>query len=354
MTDFIIVGRGLAATTLAHVFFQNNISFKIIGEPSLSRSSLVAAGIWNPVVFKRMTASWMAGTLTDHLIKFYTDAEKLTGRRFLTHRPIFKPFTEEQEKNLWLRKAEGSLENFIDNAQSEDLPELANCKIAMGYGTVKQAGNIRVSEFISASEIFFQTMIEHAVFDHAQLCIHPDAVEYKGLRAANIVFCEGHLVKNNPFFNWIPMKPAKGEVIRFTAPDLKLRNMVFNRNGFVLDTGDGDFIAGATYNWQDLTDAPSAAGLQELINKTEAMISCPYTVTGHEAGVRPSSIDRRPVCGVHPEHARLHVFNGLGTKGVMLAPYFAGNFVHFYLKNEPLNNEVNVSRFYHLYERAKK
>jgi glycine/D-amino acid oxidase-like deaminating enzyme len=48
---------------------------------------------------------------------------------------------------------------------------------------------------------------------------------------------------------------------------------------------------------------------------------------------------------VHPEHDQLLVFNGLGTKGVMLAPYFANKMARFTLKDEPLPEEVNISRF---------
>jgi glycine oxidase len=61
--------------------------------------------------------------------------------------------------------------------------------------------------------------------------------------------------------------------------------------------------------------------------------------------VRPTVKDRRPLLGIHPEYNQLAVFNGLGTKGVMLAPYFANKLVNLILKNEPLPNEVNINRF---------
>ncbi|MCW3075505.1 MAG: dependent oxidoreductase [Bacteroidetes bacterium] len=80
------------------------------------------------------------------------------------------------------------------------------------------------------------------------------------------------------------------------------------------------------------------------------MISSEYQILKHEAGVRPSSKDRRPIVGPHPLHSNMHVFNGLGTKGVMLAPYFANNFVLFYLQKQPLNPEINIKRFYNLFK----
>jgi glycine/D-amino acid oxidase-like deaminating enzyme len=86
-----------------------------------------------------------------------------------------------------------------------------------------------------------------------------------------------------------------------------------------------------------------------LKSKLNSLINCNYNIISHLAGVRPSSIDRRPIIGAHPEYKNLFVFNGLGTKGVMLAPYFSENFVNFYLKNEPLMDDVNVKRFYSNY-----
>jgi len=91
-----------------------------------------------------------------------------------------------------------------------------------------------------------------------------------------------------------------------------------------------------------------------LRDKLNSLITCPYTVISHQAGIRPSAADRRPIIGPHPEFSHLFVFNGLGTKGVMLAPYFANNFVHFYLQNQEIVPDVHVKRFYPLYENWQK
>ncbi len=88
--------------------------------------------------------------------------------------------------------------------------------------------------------------------------------------------------------------------------------------------------------------------------KLAQLINCNYTILDQQAGVRPSSSDRRPIIGLHPEYNNLFIFNGLGTKGVMLAPYFAKKFVNFYLQKETLPPEVNVGRFYSLYAGEKK
>ncbi|PBQ32248.1 FAD-dependent oxidoreductase [Sphingobacteriaceae bacterium] len=354
MLDFIIVGRGLAATTLAHSFETHNLTFNMVGDENLSACSKVAAGIWNPVVFKRLTKSWLADEVVDHLNLFYSECESRIGVKVMTQRPILKPFTEDQEKALWLKKARTDLENFLDEKIHEASEKaLTNFKITNGYGLVKNSGNLNVVLFLEASSRYFKDQIRDEVFDYHQLEITDEKVSYKGLEAKTIIFCEGYLVKNNPFFNWIPLKPAKGEIITIKAEGLTLKNEIFNRNGFLMDVSEETYKVGATYAWDDLTDQITSKGLEELKSKTRQMIQSDYSVVKHEAGVRPSSLDRRPIIGNHPFYKNAHVFNGLGTKGVMLAPYFSKNYVNFYLQKEPLHTEVDVKRFYHFYGKEK-
>lgn len=350
MTDFLIVGRGLAATVLMHRFRREGIGFHAIGRQELSQSSRVAAGIWNPVVFKRMTQSWMAATLVESLLEFYRECETRLSTELLTLCTIVKPFTEQQEKRLWQTRSEGALKEFLDPVIYGTLPpNLQGCTIANGYGRVLQSGYLHVPRFIDASTRYFSESITNDYFDHAQLQLGAADVNYKGLRARNVVFCEGHLVRANPFFSWLPLQAAKGEVLTVSAPGLQLLGTIFNRNGFLLPLGGQQFKIGATYNWNDSTDLPTAAGLAELQAKLGQMTSASYQLLQHQAGVRPATVDRRPLLGQHPQHHHLFVFNGLGTKGVMLAPFFSKNFVHFFLQKQPLNTEVNIQRFYDRY-----
>ncbi len=351
MTDFLIVGRGLAAAVLAHTFFKQKISFKIIGSVHLSSSSLVAAGIFNPIVFKRLTKSWLADKTIPFLNTFYTECENRSGEKFITQRNIIKPFSEEQEKQLWLKKSKNELADFLDgNIYANPENKYKGCLLPPEFGLVKQAGNLDIRTFLKSTEKIFDADILSEEFDHSGLQIEADKVLYKGIEAKNIIFCEGHVVKNNPFFGWIPLKPVKGEVLTIRSNDLVLHNSILNKNGYLMGLGNNTYLTGATYNWEDLSETPTDNGAQELKQKLTQLITGDYKVIEHKAGVRPASLDRRPIVGSHPNYKNLFVFNGLGTKGVMLAPYFANNFVNFYSQKEVLNKEIDLKRFYHLYK----
>ena len=49
--------------------------------------------------------------------------------------------------------------------------------------------------------------------------------------------------------------------------------------------------------------------------------------------------------GVHSEHNRLAVLNGLGTRGVMIAPTVSKNLYNHLEKGEELDKEIDIKRF---------
>lgn len=350
MKDFIIVGQGLAATALMHVFNDRGIEFVAIGKKDLSNCSRVAAGIWNPIVFKRMTKSWKADILIRELKTFYFECEKKLHTKFMFEMPILRGFNEKQEENLWLKKSKNELEDFlIKEIRTGQNNEFRHLNISMNYGIVTQSGYIDVKLFLDKSSEFFNNKISDEKFDYEYLKLENGKVVYKNIVAKNIVFCEGYLIKNNPYFKWIPLKPAKGELFTISAKELKLKNFIYNKNAFLLPIGNSVFRVGATYGWNDLSESPTDKGNNELNKKTAELFSHEYEILSHEAGVRPSSTDRRPILGRHPKYENMFVFNGLGTKGVMLAPYCAKVFTDNLLHSESIEVEMNVSRFSHLY-----
>lgn len=347
MTDFIIVGRGLAANVLMHRFLHYGISFNVIGNENLSNCSKIAAGIWNPIVFKRLTKSWKAEEVIKELQLFYSYCEWALNKKLLTQRIIVKPFTEDQEKVLWKKKAKTELSEFLyEDVFENKHPELENCHIENEYGIVDQAGNLNMEIFLDATSKFFKNQIQNETFDYKLLEILTDSVKYKSHSAKRIIFCEGHLVSQNPYFNWIPLKPVKGEVMEVESPALKFNNVILNYGGFLMDTEKHQFKCGATYDWNNLDETPTLSGLNDLEKKYRQLVSANYRLISHKAGIRPASIDRRPIIGAHPIHKQLYVFNGLGTKGVMLAPYCSKQLINHLLKGENLHHEIDVQRFY--------
>lgn len=351
VADFMIVGQGIAGSVMALRLIKSGYSVSIIDQSELSSSSKIAGGIWNPVVFKRLTKSWMADKLIPELLDFYSLWEKEFQTDLIQERHIIKPFTEEQEEKLWLKKSQGTEpENvFLEPLIYKDLPIDEHYKVK-NYSRVLQAGSLNVSRFLDYTKKYLKEHYEflEEEFDHDQLKITEQGISYKSLTASNILFCEGHLISRNPYFKRIPMKPAKGETLTIFSEHIQLERDIFNKGFFIMPLGNKLFKIGATYEWNTLNDIPTEEGKAELLKKLNAVITTPYQIISHEAGVRPSVTDRRPVMGMHQEFSNVYLFNGLGTKAVMLAPYFAKQLVAFIHDNSKIDEEVNLSRFYRL------
>jgi len=126
--------------------------------------------------------------------------------------------------------------------------------------------------------------------------------------------------------------------------DLSLEE-TFNAGFFVLPLGNGFYRVGATFNWDDKTTTPTEEGRLQLCEKFERYFDVDYEIVEHRAGIRPTVQDRRPIMGAHPQEKDLFLFNGLGTKGVMLAPYLSNHFLNYLLNRKSLMAEADIRRF---------
>ena len=344
-TEFLIVGNGLAGTLLAFELFDRGLDFRIMTSPEKSRASVVAAGMFNPLVFKRMTKSWMIDELIPAMNKKFTELEDKLQQKFLFQKEILKPLSE-QELLLWKeRSTDFEFSKYIRSVKIAE--QFSGIKQSTGFGIVTQSGYLKLKEFLVAAEDFFRrkNKLINGTFSFQKFNPESDSWQFNEWNFNKIIFCEGHHITRNPVFKHIPFKPVKGEVLQLFIPELT-EEFIINRRVFVLPTGNHRFKVGSTYEWEDLTERPTNEGRNSIIRRLEELISADYKIEQHWAGIRPAVIDRRPVLGFHHTYKNIAVFNGLGTKGVMLAPYFAHEMLNVLTaRNYSVNDEVRVERF---------
>ena len=211
-TDYIIVGSGLAGITLAHQLKQAGYKIKIISEPSLSKSSRVAAGIFNPVVFFRITKSYLADLALPFAIDFYTQIESLLSISILQKRSIAKFFGAPDEPILWMKRMEEGVGSYLSEINSQYTESITlNAKHSMGM--VHKAGAVDCGTYLDASVHYFGNDFIREKIDYKKISLVPEGVIYKDIEARKMIFCEGHFISDNPFFNYIQLKPVKGEVL---------------------------------------------------------------------------------------------------------------------------------------------
>jgi glycine/D-amino acid oxidase-like deaminating enzyme len=139
----------------------------------------------------------------------------------------------------------------------------------------------------------------------------------------------------------------KGEVLAVNLE--KAPEAIYNRGVYIVPNGELTYNVGATYGQPPFVEGVTHEGRVELEEKLKALIALPYRVVDQRWGIRPTSPDRRPILGSHPAYKNVFIFNGLGTKGVSLAPYFSYLLATHLTDGDEIMKEVNIQRFYPLY-----
>jgi len=327
--DFIIVGQGLAGTLLAFELLRQNRTFVVFNDPEQIKSSDVAAGLVNPVVFRRMTKSWLVDDAFPQMETTYQNLEELLEERLYFPGQMLKILSE-GEINFWKEKA------FVNQLKAYlEAEPIANSGYSdtynsFSFGCVNKSGKLDIQKLIFSFYRFLnqQNLIRNEKLECERLHLQPNSVTYKNITASKIIFCEGASASQNPFFKNLKFKHSKGEVLELKIPGLNLQEIV-SGEVFVMPIGNGQYKVGATYSWDDLNFKTTDSAQRELLGKLRNIISIYPEVVNQKAGIRPTMHDRKPVVGLLPDNPQIGIFNGLGSKGVLLGPYFAKQFVGF-------------------------
>ena len=343
-TDYIIVGSGLAGIAVTEELKSRDRSF-VVFEDESQTSSLVAGGMYNPVVLKRFNPVWKGAEQLDVALPFYQKLEERFEKTYDISMDILRIFKSVEEQNNWFSACDKPrLKPFLVSEIEENNYPAVRADYLMGR--VKGTGRVIVRDLVNdyRGHLMSEGRLIKESFEHDRLEISDSRVRYGTCEADRVIFCEGNGMMNNPYFKDLPLEGTKGELITIFAPDLELTE-VLKSAVFVMPLGEHLYKIGATFNWTDKTNSPTEKGREELIEKLKRVISCEFEIRDHEAGVRPTTQDRRPLLGIHPRHPGLAVFNGLGPRGVMSAPFLARQLVDFLEDDVLLDPEVNISRF---------
>lgn len=339
---FLIIGAGIAGISLSKYLIDAGASVTLI-DSGVNRSSVVAAGMINPIVFRRMTKSWRVDEFIPFAEDFYTNFGKACKQQFFFPITIRRMFSTEQERNFWLEKQElEAFSPYLIKVTKEDEHYSSAINIH-GSGRVKNASYVSTVPFLEGVKKWLSeriTILQETV-DYS--AIEPENSTYKNEKFDGIFFCEGVEVRHNPWFGSIPINPTKGETITIKSSEIP-ENESLNRKCFILPVGNSQFRVGATYAWDTYNDDLTEEGKNEMVENLSYLTNANYSIIGQTAGIRPTTLDRRPIMGRHEVYSNLFIFNGLGAKGYMLAPLLAKEMVEYVLEGKELDKEMRYSR----------
>jgi len=345
--DFIIVGQGLAGSAVALQLLKRRRSILVIDRISPNSPSRIAVGLFNPITGRHSIKTWFADQLFPYFHDFYRNAEIITGEKFFYPVPLYKPFASIEQQNEWMSKsADSAYSGYIQSINMQ--PTIDLVKDPFGGMMLKQSGNLDTIAYLKAVRdlVRKQGIVLEEEFDESLLKPGDQEIRYKDYRSEHIIFCQG--LQAVQWFQWVPILPLKGETIRIRTDHSG--NIIINRGVYAVPVNqNGTWRVGATYSWTDKTSSITEEARTELSSKLDELVTFQYEIVDQDWGIRPTTHDRRPILGTHPQHRRMHILNGLGPKGVSIAPYFSDILLNYIENANPLNKQVNLERYKSLY-----
>ncbi|MDQ8199463.1 FAD-dependent oxidoreductase [Pelagicoccus enzymogenes] len=332
---------------MAERFTTAGLRILLVDDPSKSRCSRVAAGLINPIGGKRLKLVWQADSLIPHARAYYDELSSKLGQKLFHPRPIHRYFANEQEAQLWRKRKEDPAHQQWVGFSADD------------HFTIPDSGYLDTNALLDLihAQLESHRQFLSSTFNYDEIALTETGIAFRDYKADYAIFAEGHLATSNPHFSFIPYKPAKGIIasIKPAGASLPLDQHILLKGKFIIPRHDGTIQVGATYNWNDPTDIPDAAGIQELAAFLDQELgSGTWEFEQIRAGVRPATAGAYPVVGPHPKHPQLIAFNGFGSKGSLQIPYFAEALIAFLevaaavpadKEQASLHTEVLPSRF---------
>jgi glycine/D-amino acid oxidase-like deaminating enzyme len=340
----LIIGAGLAGTSLAHQLLTNGHRVQLV-DRGANHSTAIAAGMVNPMVFRRMNKSWRLDEFMKDATRFYLHVEKELGHTLFHPIVIRRMLSSEQERNYWIERSK--LPEYQDYL-TELTPEDETYSLAenhFGSGRLKSSFWVDAKAYYEYNLDYFERKGSLLKEDFDLSSFDENNLNYKGKTYDKVVFAVGYQQMNTPFFQELPIQQTKGQSIRVHSKEIP-ENESLNRKCFVLPMGNNVFRIGATYEWDNPDLTPTEEAKQELIGHLSVLGSYSYEIIDQQVGVRPTVLDRRPILGEHHTLKNMYLFNGLGTKGYLMAPTLARELCDFMFDGVPLDQEISIERFY--------
>ncbi|MFM7681266.1 MAG: NAD(P)/FAD-dependent oxidoreductase, partial [Bacteroidota bacterium] len=289
MTDkknILIVGAGLAGSCLAHRFLDSGHQITVLDRGE-NHATSIAAGMVNPMVFRRMNKSWRLDEFLPEAKEFYISLEKKLDTTLFHPITIRRLFSSEQERNSWVEKQSlPEFENYLSLITDED-NNYDRANNPFGSGRLKNAFWLDSEKFYQSNLLFFQKngMLLKESFSLNDF--NPEDGVYKGKNYDHIIFCCGYQNKELPFFSELPIQQTKGQTLTISSSEIP-ENESLNRKCFVLPLGKRSFRVGATYEWNNDSLTTTDEGKELLLSNLNVIGDFKRTIMSQHAGVRPT------------------------------------------------------------------
>ncbi|MFU8790372.1 MAG: NAD(P)/FAD-dependent oxidoreductase, partial [Methylobacter sp.] len=233
MTDFLIIGQGLAGSLLAWELMQRGCKVIVI-DNGQENASQVAAGLVNPITGMRLVKSADVDTLLPTAKQCYAHLADFFQQTFYIEKPMLRLLASENEFNHAAKRLNNpAYQDYLGSLQPPD----ASLK-SFGFLEQKQTAYLLTRPLLNCLKAYFiaQNSYRQAEFDQRDL-------QLQAIHAKKIIFCEGYQARQNHWFSWLPFQAVKGEILTL-AHQSELPDKILNNGHWLIPLNAGQIRIG--------------------------------------------------------------------------------------------------------------
>ncbi len=355
--DAIILGGGLAGLSTAKELLSRNLKVCLADPVGISSgASGVPIGLANYATGRHAKLSWEAGKCMDALIGNLNEVQSRSAVHFWRQNGVLRPALDE-------KIAEKTLENY----KSTDWPESATARWlsseelkALNPHVPSEFGAIWLEKACTVIPALYLQSMREMLLSKGLILVEENyeltensgwylsSSSDKKVQAPLLIDCTGQHTQTAGLTYQLKLHPIKGQLLLFRRQAPIPFNHSLSALGYIGHMDQKYFAVGSTYehHFEDLSITED--GKERLMNKINQI--CPMLLEDaelveHWSGIRASTPNRLPIAGKHPEHDRIYIFKGLGSKGLLFSAHISALLADHILDQIPLPEAIGIQRF---------
>lgn len=358
-TDFCILGAGIAGLSLADALAEHDLGSIVVEKNTAgSGASGTPGGLVNPATGRRAKKTWKAEQCYEAIAANLEKVQSHSDTPFFWNNGLLRPALMEKMARKMKDQHETTTwpDGWCQWKTKDEIQEIHPGITCVGGGLWLPIGlTVDIGSYIKTYAHYLEDSGIKITCGGSPYPISEDdywiiELEKMTIKADHLVFATGHAIATSPFWDWIPLELIKGQVAQFKKERSALSfSHSISSLGYIANLDEEDtFIQGSTYE-HDYThlnpDADGEAYLRKRMRRTLPQLEEQSKRIDQWAGVRISTPNYMPILGLHPAYSNLHLFSGLGSKGLLYGKFLAQHYANHLTNSTPLYPEIDIHRF---------